>query len=356
MKFAIYTVIVSPHQIPFAKEMAKAIGSEEFAYIYKRDPLKERTDMGWSNHIEGCDTMRADSAEAQKWLEECPVLLTSEKDYALMERRCKKHLLTIYGGERWLKPIVGNWGTCRYSIPGTIRYLIPKCRRDMSAIKRLCREYQDFILFPYGEWARRDFLQMGIPEEKMQTWAYTVESSSIVSNRVVHTPYKVLWVGRMIDLKRVDTIIKALRLTKGISLTLVGNGPMQDYLKKLAEGLEVHFMDSVPIAKVRDLMNEHDAYVLSSNGYEGWGAALSEALEEGMQGIGTYEAGASATLLPKENLYHVGDHMALAKIMQAAAEQKLPKASIKGWSAADLAERMVRIINSKNLSYETQYN
>ena len=52
--------------------------------------------------------------------------------------------------------------------------------------------------------------------------------------------------------------------------------------------------------KVRELMREHDLFVFPSNGLEGWGAVVSEALEEGMNVIGTFESGAPATLLPKE--------------------------------------------------------
>ena len=60
----------------------------------------------------------------------------------------------------------------------------------------------------------------------------------------------------------------------------------------------VMFMPAQPMEKVRELMREHDLFVLASNAYEGWGAVVSEALEEGMRVLGTFEAGASAAILP----------------------------------------------------------
>ena len=38
---------------------------------------------------------------------------------------------------------------------------------------------------------------------------------------------------------------------------------------------------------------------------------VEKALEEGMNVIGTYEAGASAAILPRERLYHAGDVIVL---------------------------------------------
>ena len=89
-------------------------------------------------------------------------------------------------------------------------------------------------------------------------------------------------------------------------------------------------------------MREHDVYVLSSNAYEGWGTVVSEALEEGMKVVGTYEAGASATMLPESNLFHAGDWRCLKNIL----ENQILDVSIGDWTA-DFAAMIVRI-NSIN--------
>lgn len=89
--------------------------------------------------------------------------------------------------------------------------------------------------------------------------------------------------------------------------------------------------------QVCKLTREHDVYVLSSNGYEGWGAVVSEALEEGMNVIGTYEAGASATILPKERLFHSGDYKTLAVLLEKECKGELPPCTIGNWTAKEAA-------------------
>ena len=150
---------------------------------------------------------------------------------------------------------------------------------------------------------------------------------------------QVLWVGRMLKLKRVDTIIKAVgecSKSKKITLDVYGVGPEEARLKKLAAeyGGVIKFYPPVPINEVRKLMREHDVYVLSSNGYEGWGAVVSEALEEGRAVVGTYEAGSSATILPESNLFHAGDWRKLKELLEGDVE----RVGIGPWTAKSAAE------------------
>jgi hypothetical protein len=84
-------------------------------------------------------------------------------------------------------------------------------------------------------------------------------------------------------------------------------------------------------------MRNHDVYVLSSNAQEGWGATLNEALEEGMKVIGTYEAGASATMLPYSNLYHCGNWRAL----KALLERGVPEVDIGEWTPEHAADKIL---------------
>lgn len=136
---------------------------------------------------------------------------------------------------------------------------------------------------------------------------------------------RVLWVGRMLNWKRVDTLVKACvsdALKDKVELHLYGHGPEEETLKRLAtEGANVFFHDFVPVAKVRDLMRAHDVYVLPSDGGEGWGAVVSEALEEGMKVLGTTGAGSSATILPPTHLFKAGDVNRLIELISKEIEQ-----------------------------------
>lgn len=158
------------------------------------------------------------------------------------------------------------------------------------------------------------------PEKSFVPWGYFVEPSNFRpadDQRNSNSSLKLLWVGRMLDWKRVDTIVKAVcACSANITLTLVGDGPERTRLEKLALGLPVTFLPPQPIARIRSIMRAHDVYILSSNAVEGWGAALNEAIEEGMKVLGTHEAGSSAALLPESCLFHAGDWRRLAALLK----------------------------------------
>lgn len=131
-----------------------------------------------------------------------------------------------------------------------------------------------------------------------------------------------------------------------ITLTLVGDGPERNNLESRVQSLgltgKVKFLPPQPIERIREFMRENDLYVLSSNSFEGWGAVVSEALEEGMKVVGTYEAGSSSTILPKECLYHSGDYKALAR--RIASFDELPRVDKTPWTVKCAAKRLVEFM------------
>jgi len=206
----------------------------------------------------------------------------------------------------------------------------------------------------------------------MRMWGYFVASSnkknhfaadlgllSRPSSPTTTNHIRVLWVGRMLRLKHVETIVGAvvranLRST-GLrySLTVVGNGKMESWLKTLARRLlnrhqldasTVSFYPSVPIARVRKLMRTHDVYVFASNGYDGWGAVVSEALEEGMWVVGSEEAGASATILPRSCRFGCHDWVRLSDLLLAVGAGALSRVGIGKWSAESAADSMIKAL------------
>lgn len=113
----------------------------------------------------------------------------------------------------------------------------------------------------------------------------------------------------------------------------------------------VTFLPSQPMEKVRELMRTHDLFVFPSNGYEGWGAVVSEALEEGMRVLASYECGAGPTLLPRERLFHSGDWKTLAQLIRKDMRGELPPCSIGEWTAKAAARRF---LDGIGLDTETQ--
>ena len=381
MKFVLYTNCVSAHQLPLAREIAASVGNNEFRYV---------------SDGEGCTGNQCVKStgdwitSSKEDLSSCETLLVGGlRPMELMESRVAKGMRTLYMSERWFKPAFGM-----------LRLLHPKYFNMARRFVKLMRSAPSFTYLPIGIHAARDmarlcglfsgnlrclfrppaleferkpggriFLTQRSREaekqrgskyclDKMRMWGYFVEKGRgkkeegrsnvgcCPSN--VQAPLRVLWVGRFLNWKRVDTIIQAVgylssqtpQTSQTILLDIYGTGPDEKRLKKLASkyGDAIKFHPPVAIDEVRKLMREHDVYVLSSNGYEGWGAVVSEALEEGMMVVGTHEAGSCATMLPESCLFHAGDWRALAKLLC----DDVPRVGIGEWSAKGASEWMMR--------------
>ena len=375
MRFVFYTNIISPHQLPLAHALVARLGAANYRYVYLFDIGKERASLGWGGACpDWC--VSAASPEGRAWLENAGFMLCGYRDVGLMERRAAKGLKTVYVSERWFKP----WaGILRLLHPGYFRM----ARRFVRLIKTGAVSY-----LPMGVWAARDMARLvglfsgdirclfraprldfvaepmgairGYPWMKM--WGYFVAPAAAIpfpaqeADEPSARAVRVLWVGRLLRWKRVGTLFKAVYAAQArcpVALTIVGQGSEQARLVRLDRRLAkkygvvspIVFHAAVPVAEVRAFMRSHDVYVLPSNGYEGWGAVVSEALEEGMEVFGTYEAGSPATMLPRENLFRAGDWRTLGdKLVQYAQTRVRHCHGIGKWNAAYAAERLVALV------------
>ncbi len=356
MTFALYANTVSPHQLPLARELVGRLGAANFRYIYTEPLSQARKAMGWDEPSEPW-ILRYGTDEAMEWLQDADVVLMQHnRDWNLMEDRLSRGRMCFYSSERWFKPIslygFVRKGSAKFEIDGKFRMLSPRYRRMANRFLSLARRHEKFKVMCIGVHARSDFLRLGVPEGRLIDWGYFVGNGEHGTESRHADSLRVLWVGSMYELKRVDTIVKACARaskTRVLELTLVGNGPERKRLKRLALksgiGSRVKFFPSVPIAKVRELMRGNDVFVLASDGQEGWGAVLSEAMEEGMSCLGTFEAGASATVLPKERLFHVGDWRRLSEML--LKNESLPAVDFSKWTVQAAADRLLAVCASK---------
>jgi len=100
----------------------------------------------------------------------------------------------------------------------------------------------------------------------------------------IHTPPKIISLGRQIDGKNPDNLIRAVAKTDA-ELTLVGNGELHDYLKKVAHkcGISnrVHFKLSVPNDKLCQILPDYDIFAVHCD-YWGVPKTVLEALLTGL--------------------------------------------------------------------------
>jgi len=473
MTVCFITNIVSPHQLPFAAEMAMRLGLENFRYVATEPFHGERSALGWAEAAGASWILQHGAAAGQEaeiasWVDGADVLLSDVRDLDMIERRVKAGKTTMLMTERWFKP---PFGMLRLLHP---RYL----GMGLRLKKLLCSPYFNYLpmgvhaardvhrlirllsgdlrclfgmsgiapvtyepLAPFMECAARPACRVGEeprrkaagPLSKIRIWAYFVAPSEksgqfsgqneeigiregtaetyVRTGSCMKEPFRILWVGRMLNWKRVDTLIRAagILLADGrrVHLKLVGHGPEETRLRKLANGINnrqqeivlkretskgkrcanfeervvpqassleipvsasptnplmdsrtnelgpITFHPPVPIAEVRRLMREADVYVLPSNGCEGWGAVVNEAMEEGCPVVATRDSGAGATLIRDDEtglLFRSGNAAELSdkirRLMddpESARRIRLAgQASIRArWSPSEAAGAMV---------------
>lgn len=88
-----------------------------------------------------------------------------------------------------------------------------------------------------------------------------------------------LYVGRLIECKNLKFLITAFN-ELGLPLTIVGKGPQESELKKMASD-NIKFTGFIPNDKLVDVYRNHDVFVLPSSS-EPWGLVVEEALYNGI--------------------------------------------------------------------------
>lgn len=112
-----------------------------------------------------------------------------------------------------------------------------------------------------------------------------------------HARFQFLFVGQLIERKRVSDLISALANLgrSDVMLTIVGNGPLENLLReksKMCLPGRVRFLGVQPMSEIQALMARSDCLVLPSR-HDGWGAVVSEALIVGTPVVCSDTCGAS---------------------------------------------------------------
>lgn len=373
---------IHPHMAPLGASLRHLVGDGCFRYFYRSTPNDPFRASGAKGLVDDVAEFVSETVDASK-LSDYDVILENHRDFDLIEDCLDQGKVVFYQSERWFKPISS------LGFSGFLRMFFPFGIRRALRIKKLFSNPR-FIYLPLGVHAARDMARLcGLLNgdlrclfraprvrferepggriyaengrntrynlEKMRMWAYFVSATRSMSpcaKCYSNSRRKILWVGRMLRLKRIDDILKAIRLLRtddkqhennSISLTLVGDGEDKPRLMRMVKGLglsqNVEFKPSMPSSAIRELMRTHDIYVFSSNQHEGWGAVVNESLVEGMNVIGTYESGASSVLLPESCLYHAGDVVRLSQLLKT----NIKSSGIGQWTPENAAQALVKI-------------
>lgn len=210
-----------------------------------------------------------------------------------------------------------------------------------------------------------DLHLLGYPVSKCFKWGYFPETNCYdIDILLKHKDTKnILWVGRFLDWKHPDDVLKVAKKLKDdwvkFKIHIVGSGEMENELNNLLTvwKLEdcVTFLGSLSHKEVRERMEKAAIFIFSSDRNEGWGAVLNESLNSGCAVVASHAIGSVPYMIDdKVNgiIYRSGSVNDLYKkvkyLLENSHEQKnLGKRAYETianrWNAREAAERLIKL-------------
>lgn len=300
MKLLYAATNIYHHMIPLVRAMIKITGEANFRYAVLQPIENFRIKMGFDpNNEDQIWTIRAYKnndlyLEFVKWFKESDIVLFSDRSlFYLAKERTDNNKLTFYFSERWWKPPLGRF-----------RLLHPKVLMLAIKLRKLSKN-PNFHYLAQGGFATGDIRFFTFFKNRIWNWGYFPDVTENSVLRKTNSKIIILWCGRMLKWKRVDTLIKAFSLIiinePDCILTIIGDGNEKENLQLIAKRnlpeYSYKFIPSLPANAIRETMNASDIYVLPSSGYEGWGAVINEAMAEGCAVIASKESGGGKAII-----------------------------------------------------------
>ncbi|PIW06325.1 MAG: hypothetical protein COW40_00120 [Cytophagales bacterium CG17_big_fil_post_rev_8_21_14_2_50_40_13] len=360
MKVLHVSNIPSHHQIPLGKAMIDILGKGNYYFAFTGNSNIDRKKNGWNLDVnyEWILQPNSSSEDQKQYLmawREFDLVLTGEQLLDLISERLNNKRLTFYMSERWWKPPIGK-----------LRLLHPLFAKKMLRFRYLSKN-ESFYYLAIGKYAYYDLKLFTCFNKRTLSWGYFTERPPQTDVRTYHQgkAIKILWMGRMLDWKQVDKVIHACEYLNGkgipFNLTLIGDGPEKQKLMSLAkQKLSVgsyEFNDFLKSEYVYEEMRCHDIYIMPSNGYEGWGAVVNEAMSVGLCVVASNKIGSACSLIDNEEngfLFDPDNQVKLNSIIEKVSQSpelinKIKQNAItkinKLWSPLVAAKRLIQMSN-----------
>ena len=302
---------INHHQLPFCREMA-GIPEVEFHFIQTMPMEQKRVEMGWAVDVGAypfVSLFYEDEAACRTLILNSDVTIfgwTEGLTSDLEEERLSSGKLSFRVSERIYRE--GQW---KFISPrGLMRKYKEHIRYRKMPVYLLCA----------GAYVASDFALIHSYPGKMLKWGYFPNAGSgkaepekkrEISDDMYRAAVsdtrklKLLWAGRLIDLKHPEFAVEAAKLLteRGYDfyLDIAGDGNRKDGLNKLIEkyGLSdrVRLLGGKTPTEVLELMHEADIFLFTSNYLEGWGAVVNEAMSEKCCVLASGDAGAVPFLI-----------------------------------------------------------
>jgi glycosyltransferase involved in cell wall biosynthesis len=310
--------IISPHMAGLAEALAKQ--GRKVTYVAELPMSAERAQQGW--HVPVFSSADLRLAPASDSVAKLVADVPTNSIHICQGLRANGQ---VGAAQRFLaRRRLRQWVVAE-TVEKKGSWLASRIKRLEYA--RLVHSWRDRIegILAIGETTPGWFCDRGMPRERIFPFAYFLpEASSTGLNRSVDAPFRILFVGRIVPLKRLDILIQALARLRLFSfeLAVVGAGPLMEQLALRGReqlGDRVIWLGQQPMRDVPALMEEADCLVLPSN-YDGWGAVVSEALMMGTPAICSDRCGVAVAVCASGagGVFRAGDVDALTALLATA--------------------------------------
>lgn len=272
-----WQLIISPHMADLAVALARQ--GCKVTYIAQQVMSADRACQGWSAPaLPGVELQLADSDKYVRSLVRtapedvihfCQGLRANGR-VSLAQRE-----LAILGRQQWVvMETVDDTGWKGVLKRGAYSLLFMMKRKSLQGVLTTGHRTAAWV-------AAR-----GMPSSQIFSFAYFLPNPFFqLSIDRAAGQFRFVFAGRLVSLKRVDWLVKALAslTNNAFELWIVGTGPEENNLRAFAAvelGDRVRWFGQLPIAEVPLVLAQADCLVLPSV-HDGWGAVASEALMNG---------------------------------------------------------------------------
>lgn len=291
MKIVVVSNFLSPHQISLCEELYERFGNDFIFVTVEKIPALQAK-MGYYQGFKQYEIVfKQNKKLCKKLILDADIVLFGSVNEKMFLKRLKQNKLTFRWSERFYKDDIKNFKLTRLKQWYHHGFL----SKFNSFYYLACSAYlaNDLSLF------NNRF------EGRILKWNYFPKLIDFNTDIKVNKPIRLLWVGRLVPLKRPQWFLDVCKLIKeknfSFTADIIGDGPLKEEVVRyihnndLSSCITYHgFMKNEDI---RTAMNNCDIFITTSTKEEGWGVVINEALNAKCAVIASQHMGATPFLI-----------------------------------------------------------
>lgn len=373
MRLIFWQRSLSPHQLPYIVRLINNDVVDYVAIVINETTTKERLDMGWDvNYFEGIEKCNIFTNPNLSQINELLSFRPNDSWHFFSGIRAFPFVFKVfklslnYKIQRAL--ITERPNTFAFGLPNGkplwlhwLRWKIME-HKYISKIQCVFAMGSDAVSFFRSISKKWNVYEFGYCTQAI----FEIEDKKVLKDENCRS-VKIIYVGGLYWWKSVNTLLFAInQLSKKdksiyLDLTVVGDGPEKIKLEKYVVKNKINhirFLGKQKQSYIPALLAQHDILVLPSI-YDGWGAVVNEALQNGLYVVCSDRCGAKSLLdnIKCGRIFKGGSVKNLADILLFIERNRDTVVSLKSWrkewaqeaiSGDSIANYMIECLCNKN--------